>query len=145
MTTADECLRKYLADQDTPCPGCSYNLRGLQSNHCPECGEALVLRVGLAEPNLAAFLAGLIGLAAGVGFHGFLLLWVLYMAVSQFSILWAQMLPSFVGLMVGLVGLFLWIGHRPRIRRMYASRRRALVLACWGWSFFTVLAFFALV
>jgi len=34
----DPYLISYLAEQDIPCPGCQYNLRGLQQDHCPECG-----------------------------------------------------------------------------------------------------------
>jgi hypothetical protein len=34
-------LKAYLADRDTKCPGCGYNLRGLASSTCPECAIAL--------------------------------------------------------------------------------------------------------
>lgn len=34
-------LITYLATHDAPCPGCGYNLRGLQGNTCPECGESI--------------------------------------------------------------------------------------------------------
>jgi hypothetical protein len=32
-------LARYLADRDAKCPRCAYNLRGLASDRCPECGE----------------------------------------------------------------------------------------------------------
>lgn len=35
----------HMAEQDVPCPGCGYNLRGCQKAACPECGVALVLSV----------------------------------------------------------------------------------------------------
>lgn len=31
-------LSRYLADRDVRCPGCGYNLRGLEEGTCPECG-----------------------------------------------------------------------------------------------------------
>ena len=34
-------LERYLADRDLPCPKCTYNLRGVSGERCPECGEAL--------------------------------------------------------------------------------------------------------
>lgn len=36
-------VREYLADRDSPCPTCGYNLRGLDSDKCPECGEPAAL------------------------------------------------------------------------------------------------------
>ncbi len=38
-------VREYLADRDSPCPKCGYNLRGLDSDKCPECGEAAALAI----------------------------------------------------------------------------------------------------
>lgn len=32
-------LRVLLTDNDTACPTCSYNLRDLRDNRCPECGN----------------------------------------------------------------------------------------------------------
>jgi hypothetical protein len=31
-------LKGYLARRDVPCPSCGYNLRGLRTGACPECG-----------------------------------------------------------------------------------------------------------
>jgi hypothetical protein len=45
-------LAAHLAEQDTPCPGCGYNLRGCQNQSCPECGIALVLSVNRAGTDL---------------------------------------------------------------------------------------------
>ncbi len=38
----------YLKDHDLPCPGCGYNLRGVQIMTCPECGLSLA-HVGLPQ------------------------------------------------------------------------------------------------
>lgn len=45
-------LGQFLADRDVPCPRCRYNLRGVASEACPECGWALILMLrdrGLAR------------------------------------------------------------------------------------------------
>jgi len=44
-------LTAYLATHDAPCPGCKYNLRGIQQPQCPECGRVLTLEELLA-PSL---------------------------------------------------------------------------------------------
>ena len=71
-----EFLTTFLAGRNAACPGCGYNLRDLQGTRRPECGDILVLRVGLVEPKQAAPIAGLIGLAAGAGLNGLLLLYI---------------------------------------------------------------------
>jgi hypothetical protein len=43
-TTRQE-LARFLAERDVACPGCSYNLRGLNAARCPECGLALSVRM----------------------------------------------------------------------------------------------------
>ena len=68
-TSADPLLVTFLRDRDAYCPLCKYNLRALTSPRCPECGQALSLAVGLAEPYLSAWitLAGALAASAGVG------------------------------------------------------------------------------
>jgi len=57
----------FLRDRDAPCPLCGYNLRGLASGRCPECGSGLRLAVGLAEPFLRAWIAVVVSFVAGAG------------------------------------------------------------------------------
>lgn len=57
-----------LATRDVGCPGCGYNLRGLASSACGECGlivtwEALLNRERRAD---AAWVVGMIGLAVAL-------------------------------------------------------------------------------
>lgn len=65
----DVWLIAFLRDRDEECPGCSYNLRGLVSRRCPECGQPLTLRVNLAEPYLTAWIVLMTatGLCGGMG------------------------------------------------------------------------------
>ena len=53
--SADPVLVGYLAGRDAPCPRCGYNLRGVESSRCPECGGALELTlVGSSRVDLQA-------------------------------------------------------------------------------------------
>lgn len=73
-------LLQYLRQTDVACPLCGYNLRGLTSPRCPECGNELRLSVGLREPVLRYWmmLATVVCASAGIGlffllfaaFHG---------------------------------------------------------------------------
>jgi hypothetical protein len=112
-------LFQWLADRDTPCPGCGYNLRGLGVDRCPECNQGLVLQVGLAEPRLAGFLATVIALALGVGFSGLLLLYVaIVLARGKGGAPLGQLL-TFAGapfVVEGLALVLLLLGRR-RFRR----------------------------
>ena len=141
----DARLRDHLAGHDELCPMCEYNLRGLTGTVCPECGEALRLRVSLSEPKMAAYLCGLIGLSVGVGFSVIILMfgvvgtllygsgggffdWMLVALVSQFVI-------------EGLA-MWLWLVRRSWIRRRSRGQRLALVAAAWGCTIgFTMLFF----
>jgi len=61
-------LLSFLADNDTPCPICRYNLRGLLSLRCPEC--AAPLRLSVASPNLhlGPFVLTIVSLSLAAGF-----------------------------------------------------------------------------
>jgi hypothetical protein len=66
--TSDEAaLLDYLRGRDVGCPLCNYNLRGLTSCRCPECGHELRLGVGLVEPRIGAWVTCLVGVTAAGG------------------------------------------------------------------------------
>jgi len=48
---------QFLADRDKPCPRCDYNLRGVQSDVCPECGHAVQLDVARDVPIVSGLVA----------------------------------------------------------------------------------------
>jgi len=60
-------LVAFLAGRDVPCPLCGYNLRGLTSPRCPECGRELRLSIGLTEPYLRAWIVLAAAACAGGG------------------------------------------------------------------------------
>lgn len=126
-------LRTFLAERDAPCPSCGYNLRGLTAARCPECNQVLVLKVGLAEPRLGAWIAGIVGLAAGAGFSGLLLVSLLVLLLREGT---GSFLPEFVlvtggGLIVEGLALSWWVRFGPRIRRLELPARAGLAAGCW--------------
>ncbi len=60
-------LTQFLADRTVTCPRCGYNLRGVASSACPECGDRLQLQVGLVSPRMAAYITTLVGISVGLG------------------------------------------------------------------------------
>ena len=54
----------------------------VDADRCPECGEQLLLRINLVEPKLGAMIAGLVGLSAGAGFSGLLLIYLAIQAME---------------------------------------------------------------
>jgi hypothetical protein len=133
--TAGGELTRFLAERDQPCPGCDYNLRGLQTSVCPECNQPLVLRLALAEPKLGRFLGAVVGLAVGTGFHGLLLVyffWMLarqpYMRSSQSWLFLQATVPAFL-----VEGVLLWllVRRRRRFQRAAAHNQGLTIAGAW--------------
>ncbi len=130
MSTPDEhdlaALRAFLAERDSACPSCGYNLRGLQSPACPECNQALKLQVGLAEPRLGHFIAGLVGLAMGFGFCLIVGLWGLFEAPRA-----TMLIPLAAGVIVIGLSLLAWVCWRGKLRRASDGARTTMVIAAY--------------
>lgn len=147
--TQQRLLNELLAAEDVPCPNCSYNLRGLTGDRCPECNQRLALRVNLVEPNLGPFLTGLIGIGMCFGFCALLLVWVGVMLLvrrGRGGPSWNEIAPLFPGLIVNLVLLVAWVAIRRHWFAKQEPRRRwtialiAIVLAMLGPLFFMLTA-----
>ena len=126
-------FRQFVRDRDLSCPGCAYNLRDLTSPQCPECGQALELSLRLTEPRMAALIAGVVGLSAGAGLSGLLLIYAAYiMTVSPMSR--NQMTPfvliNAAGFAIHAIALTFWLLYRARVRRLQPLWRRLLVIGC---------------
>lgn len=130
-------LREFLADRDTPCPRCAYNVRALTGSSCPECGSDLELRVGLVEPRLAAYIALLV--ACCLGFGGSALLGMV--ALVEAPMHW---FGEPAGLMLlaqwFLSGAALPLVLRGRHRLRKTSDRRQWILAVLAWVMVLVLS-----
>jgi hypothetical protein len=129
-------LQAYLAERDCPCPGCGYNLRGLTSETCPECAQGLTLQVGLTEPRLGRWIAGLVGAACGAGFNGLLLFYVVIMVIRERGRGPGVFLARFIivnatGLLVMGLVLLSWIRMRRRFRLAEPGAQVAMILGTW--------------
>ena len=124
-------LRRYLLGRDVECPSCRYNLRDLTGERCPECGQAVALRLQMAEPKLAAMLTGLVALSAGAGFNALL---TIYFAIDVYHqgypMDYKFLVINLSGLVVEGAALAAWLGLWRRIRRIEPVWRWALVAGC---------------
>jgi len=132
QAASDRFLQDYLADRDEPCPRCGYNLRGLQSARCPECGDPLRLKVGLVEPRLAPYIATLVALCFGCG--GSLLFIVLALLEAPTNWWFDQLAGLFliVELLVcGVAAILLLV-----FRRWFTARTKStqILLASASWA-----------
>lgn len=100
-------LIAHLAESDEQCPSCCYELRGLKSDRCPECNQALMLRVALVEARLAAFFATMIAAASGFGFSVLLLLFALIAPILKGRGNVPGLVPVITGIGALVNGVFL--------------------------------------
>jgi hypothetical protein len=84
-------LRTWLLDRDEPCPSCAYNLRGLNSDRCPECGNQLRLSVSLVEPYIKAWIALITAVLPPAGFGLFIIIGFCYLAAHGDLPRWRDM------------------------------------------------------
>ncbi len=141
----DAILILYIRERGGDCPSCDYDLAGLSTSTCPECGERLVLRVGLAEPRLACFITGLVGFGTGLGFCTILFFYFIWMVVSarSFSPNLTDCVPLLMGTLVLGVLLAGWIGFRRRLGRLQRSTRWGIAIGSFFLSCAFALWFFA--
>lgn len=123
-------MSEYLAERDTPCPRCGYNLRGLTGGHCPECGDELRLQVGLVEPRLGAYIALLAACCVGLGGSALMGLLALTVAPSSW---WGE--PSAL-LLLGQFALCaillpIVLARRRRFRKARVSAQWLLAGILW--------------
>jgi hypothetical protein len=148
VPAADPHLLRFVRDRDVECPGCGYNVRNLCNDRCPECGQRLELGLRLSEPRQGALIAGLVGLAAGFGLGGLLLVYAAIVIVvmrersggfDRFLCINAS------GFVVHGIALALWVRNWNRIRRLTPSVRRTLVLLAWAMPLLFIIVFALLI
>lgn len=142
-----ELLRQFLERQDVACPACGYNLRGLLTNRCPECAGIVVLGVGPEQPRMAAFIAGLLGLASGTGFSGLLLIYAIVMVWvrGRGGIQTSFLLVTAAGLAIEGALLLVWLYRGAKIRQSNSQWRWYLAVSCWLLSLINLAVFVALI
>ena len=140
----DKHLVLFLRGRDVSCPGCGYNLRDLASDRCPECGQELEVGLRLVEPRQGPLIAGLVGLAAGAGLGGLLLIYALIMTFLMGASTSGEgrfFAINSVGFVAHGIVLLLWVRNWGRIRRASPVLRRTMVLVCWAMPLAFVVVF----
>ena len=125
-------LAAFLETRDVKCPLCGYNLRGLTSGRCPECGEGLRLQVGGATRYTRCYIALLAACCLGLGASGLILAAALIHAPRSWwndPVVWVL-----VVLFLGSGGaLLLGLTMRRRLCRVAATGQQ--FLCCLMWAF----------
>ncbi len=103
MSTGDEAgaVREYVRDRDVACPGCGYNVRGLEGDACPECGRGLRVEIR-AQGRTAGWWFGLFGLC---GASGVMAVVVVTIAIMVTTGTWDEEPLAFVAAMLAIGGL----------------------------------------
>lgn len=78
-------LVEFLASRDVRCPVCRYNLRGLTSDHCPECGAHLDLRVGSIDLKLGPWLGLLLSVGLPFGFFAIFVGVIIVFSITSYG------------------------------------------------------------
>jgi len=139
MSNDDELL-EVLKTQDTPCPECGYNLRGLTSAKCPECAAEFELTeeiewVGRRDVRAEIMLIGVAGcMVPALALLGGILLTVgdrINRGRWPLNHMWEGMAVGLVMILVycGLV----WIGYRSRGWLGRCSTWEQLLLSLVAW------------
>ena len=138
-------LLAFLADNDVNCPMCTYNLRGLENDQCPECGETLSLTVRPESYNYGPYIASVLGLAIGVGFFGILTIWLIIMLIQGVETLDSDMVVIFANCTLETVLLIFLIRFNRRFRCAAPNTQAAIATGSWLLTAICATIFFALI
>jgi hypothetical protein len=78
-----QALIEFLRERNAWCPACRYNLRGLTTPRCPECGRELRLSVGAVEPFLRTWITLAVASSASAGIGLLAMVGVVYAVVTR--------------------------------------------------------------
>jgi hypothetical protein len=135
----DDCelLVEYLRTHSANCPRCGYDLRGIQDCKCPECGQHVAMRVGIAGVGLhqrniidqqrrSSFVFSVVGLCFP------LVYFFLYFLIAMIggNLPWQQ---SFVAFGAHAIAIAMLFRHKGWFFRRGAVVRRPIASACWYW------------
>ncbi len=132
-------IERYLQDNDMPCPNCNYNLRGLQGHRCPECSYPLVLELVKPERSLFWYMTAVVGLSAGLGFHGVTVSIWFYEGMADSS---PPKLTLMISLACCIVGLFFLLNKRSGFLAIAKSVQIVLAIGSWVAIIASVVVFY---
>ena len=110
-------LHEFIGQTDGTCPLCSYDLRSMSSDRCPECGHQLTLEIRLAQPKLGRWVTLFLFAAVSFGWSTSFGL----IALSQASARWFATLAGMLLIATTLFSL-------PLLIVVLRARRRFLLL-----------------
>ena len=136
-------LRLYLAERDITCPMCTYNLRGLEDEHCPECGETLSLTVRPESYRYGAYITAVVGLAVGTGFFGIVFIWMAITTITdELFFSREEKVGVAAALLVQCVFFAVLIRFNKKFRRADQDLQSLMAIGCWILSSVTAIIFF---
>lgn len=153
MPTASHChgspddLLLFLADHDSPCPGCTYNLRGQTRDRCPECGITISLKALKATRRNAPFVVGLVGIVLGFLTNSVLSVVIIVLFapfVKETAGAGLYLFLTLLGVAVDVCVLVLWVRLQPRVARLRRSRHWFLALSTYPIAVGNIIAAFLL-
>jgi len=137
-------LLNYLQDRDVPCPTCAYNLRDLQTNHCPECGHSLEVTIRVNDGSMTrwvwAFASSCLSVPLGVIYSVIAVIQLLQMSGNQFSNDWRLMIFTGVFFVGTLIAIFLLI-KRSSFFRSSVYTQNIIMRLIVGYNFTAMAAF----
>lgn len=132
-----ELLKQLLALREYPCPVCGYNLKGIESDKCPECGANLDINIISADLKLGPWLAALLGFGLPLGFASITVaLFCVFAIGSNFFNSSDWLIAGLLALLALIEGLALrvLVRYRRRFWRMPIKSQRQTAFACIGIS-----------
>ena len=134
-------LKMLLAVREVPCPVCGYNLRGINSANCPECGRDLELRVVSTDLRVTAWVVALLGASLPFGASTVLLILGLGVSIQEgFDHSGGRRLIVVFLTHCAVHGLAIWFVIRKRRRIWKLPAPRQWTFALW-FGCFNVLLF----
>jgi len=130
----------WLAEHDAPCPACGYNLRGVVSRLCPECGTPIELHIGSTNLPLGAWLSAIImlvsttSLSAGFAVHE--TIWLLSGGNNKFIYLFYI---AFGFVFMGPISIAYLLMNRNKFYRLGEGAQSAILVVALGALFFSIL------
>jgi hypothetical protein len=126
-------LLSFLQTHSAPCPRCGYELRNLTTPICPECGEALVLKVGSPDVHFFWFLAaaapGCFSIIPAVGL--LVPLWVFRNQPNGSGAPWPIYCADVFGFLSG-ASVLLMYRHRRKFLRLPTRKQIGFAAAVWA-------------
>ena len=123
-------LTQYLSDRDAECPVCGYNLRGLTTTRCSECGVPIELTVSSPDLRIPSWITGIIAVSTVTGFYVLVIAFLLINGIRDSMPPLDESWPVYTGAALGSLMLAGLIVGRRRFHRLSMLWRWSLNAAC---------------